>query len=116
MIFFFGSSQTGRVKLQFGTFFRQVNLEFSNVNTLTETPAAEADKLDLNLDINETSSCGRHVTVTVPRTDIEKYYQKQFDEIVPRAELPGFRAGKAPRNLIEKKFRKQVADQVKGAC
>jgi trigger factor len=86
------------------------------VNTSTETPAAEAEsKLDLNLDINETSSCGRHVTVTVPRTDIEKYFQKQFDTIVPKAEVPGFRVGKAPRNLIEKKFRKQVEDQVKGA-
>ena len=83
------------------------------MNTSTETTAE--DKLDLNLDINETSSCGRHVTVTVPRSDIEKYYQKQFDDIVPKAELPGFRTGKAPRNLIEKKFRKQVADQVKGA-
>ena len=86
------------------------------MNTSTETPAAEeAQKLDLNLDINETSSCGRHVTVTVPRTDIERYYQKQFDTIVPQAEVPGFRVGKAPRNLVEKKFRKQVADQVKGA-
>ncbi len=86
------------------------------MNTSTENPTAEAaDKLDLNLDINETSSCGRHVTVTVPRSDIEKYYQKQFDDIVPKAEVPGFRVGKAPRNLVEKKFRKQVADQVKGA-
>ena len=86
------------------------------MNTSTETPAVEAEqKLDLNLDINETSSCGRHVTVTVPRTDIEKYFQKQFDTIVPKAEVPGFRVGKAPRNLVEKKFRKQVEDQVKGA-
>jgi len=86
------------------------------VNTSTDTlPTEEQEKLDLNLDINETSSCGRHVTVTVPRTDIERYYQKQFDTIVPKAEVPGFRVGKAPRNLVEKKFRKQVADQVKGS-
>ena len=88
------------------------------MNTSTDTPSAadeQAEKLDLDLDINETSSCGRHVTVTVPRTDIEKYYQKQFDSIVPKAEVPGFRVGKAPRNLVEKKFRKQVADQVKGS-
>ena len=86
------------------------------MNTSTETiTTEEQEKLDLNLDINETSSCGRHVTVTIPRSDIEKYYQKQFDTIVPKAEVPGFRVGKAPRNLVEKKFRKQVADQVKGA-
>ena len=53
--------------------------------------------------------------MTVPRTDIERYFAKQFDELVPRAELPGFRVGKAPRKLVEKKFRKQLADQVKGS-
>ena len=87
------------------------------MNTTTDTPVEEAaeSKLDLNLDIKETSACGRHVTVTVPRSDIETYFQKQFDSIIPKAEVPGFRVGKAPRNLVEKKFRKQVADQVKGA-
>ena len=29
--------------------------------------------------------------------------------------VPGFRVGKAPRAIVEKKFRKQVADQVKGS-
>lgn len=87
------------------------------MNTTTDAPTEEATetKLDLGLDIKETSACGRHVTVTVPRSDIETYFQKQFDNIIPKAEVPGFRVGKAPRNLVEKKFRKQVADQVKGA-
>ena len=33
---------------------------------------------------------------------------------MPKAEIPGFRAGKAPRKLVEKKFRKQLTNQVKG--
>ena len=41
--------------------------------------------------------------------------QEAFDELLPKAEVPGFRAGKAPRKLVENKFRKQVADQVKGS-
>ena len=117
MIFSLAHPQNSLQKLQSGT-VSHARKPIGNplVNTSTETPAAdEAQKLDLNLDIKETSSCGRHVTVTVPRTDIERYFQKQFDTIVPQAEVPGFRLGKAPRNLVEKKFRKQVADQVKGA-
>ena len=87
------------------------------MNTETSDLPAEETKEPLNLtvDVKETSACERHVTVTVPRSDIEKYFQDQFDEISPKAEVPGFRAGRAPRNLIEKKFRKQVADQVKGS-
>ena len=82
----------------------------------TETiETEEKEKLDLAVEVKETSACERHVTVTVPRSDIEKYFDKQFDELVPRAEVPGFRVGKAPRQLVEKKFRKQLTGQVKGS-
>ncbi len=88
------------------------------MNTELETPAAPIvdakPKLNLKVDVAEKSACERHVTVTVPREDIELYFTKQFDEIVPKAEVPGFRTGKAPRKLVEKRFRKQLSDQVKG--
>jgi trigger factor len=88
------------------------------VNTETTDPIAteeEKQKLDLAVDIKEKSACERHITVTVPRSDIERYFAKQFDELVPHAEVPGFRTGRAPRQLVEKKFRKQLGDQVKGS-
>lgn len=75
----------------------------------------EEVKMKLDVQVKETSACERHVTVTVPREDIDRYFNKQFDELVPKAEVPGFRAGRAPRTLVENKFRKQVADQVKGS-
>src|SRR5205823_2339523 len=37
-----------------------------------------------------------------------------FDELSPKAELPGFRPGRAPRKLVESRFKEQIADQVKG--
>jgi trigger factor len=89
-----------------------VNTETPEVETKTEE---ETQKLNLALDVKEVSACQRHVTVTIPREDIERYYQKQFDELAPKAEVPGFRIGRAPRNLIESKFRKQVGEQVKGS-
>lgn len=87
------------------------------MNTETSEVAADEEKTKLNLsvDVKETSACERHVTVTVPRDDIERYFSKQFDDLVPKAEVPGFRVGKAPRKLVEKKFRKQLSDQVKGS-
>ena len=76
----------------------------------------EEDKksLELSVAIDETSACGRHITVTIPRSEIERYFAEQFDDLVPKAEIPGFRPGKAPRKLVEKKFRKQLTNQVKG--
>ena len=83
--------------------------------TETATAPEEEQKLNLSVDVKETSACERHVTVIVPREDIERYFTRQFDDLVPKAELPGFRVGKAPRSLVEKKFRKQLANQVKGS-
>jgi len=88
------------------------------VNTETTDAIATAEekqKLNLAVDIKEKSACERHITVTVPREDIERYFAKQFDDLVPNAEVPGFRTGRAPRQLVEKKFRKQLGDQVKGS-
>jgi trigger factor len=84
------------------------------VNAEIETPDASTDKkLNLQVDIQPKGACERHVTVVVPRSDIDLYFSRKFDELAPKAELPGFRPGKAPRKLLEKKFRKQIADQVK---
>ena len=75
----------------------------------------QPQKLEMEIDVATTSACVRHVSVTIPRTEIDRYFGKQFDDLVPKAEVPGFRVGKAPRRLVENKFRKQVADQVKGS-
>ncbi|MBN2296931.1 MAG: trigger factor [Pirellulales bacterium] len=75
----------------------------------TETP----DKLDLTVKVDERGTCERHITVTVPRENIDKYYDNEFSELVTTAEVPGFRIGHAPRKLIEAKFRKEIADKVK---
>jgi trigger factor len=74
----------------------------------------EKAKLQLEVKVNKPSACERHVTVMIPREDIERYFTDTFDELVPKAEIPGFRAGKAPRKLVEKQFRDRAADQVKG--
>ena len=88
-----------------------------NTDTTNENEVAdpqEKKELNLSVDVQEVSACERHVTVSIPREDIERYFEKEFDELVPKAEVPGFRAGRAPRALVENKFRKQISDQVKG--
>ena len=88
-----------------------------NTDTTNENEVAdpqEKKELNLSVDVQEVSACERHVTVSIPREDIERYFEKEFDELVPKAEVPGFRTGRAPRALVENKFRKQISDQVKG--
>jgi trigger factor len=79
-----------------------------------EGDAPEKPKLTLDVKIDKPSACERHVTVTVSRDDVERYVGVQFNELAPKAELPGFRPGRAPRKLVEKQFKDQVHEQVKG--
>jgi trigger factor len=74
----------------------------------------EAKRLDLNVQIKPVSACQRHVTVTIARADIDRYFEKAFTKLVPEAKVPGFREGRAPRKLVEARFKKDVAQQVRG--
>jgi trigger factor len=82
--------------------------------TATEEQQPEKPKLKLEVKIAKPSACERHVTVTIGREDVDRYVKEQFNEIAPKAELPGFRAGRAPRKLVERQFKSSVHEQVKG--
>ncbi|HAC91809.1 MAG TPA: trigger factor [Planctomycetaceae bacterium] len=86
-------------------------------STETDVAVAENEKPELKVDVKVEvkSTCERHVVVTIPRAEVDRYYKQTFDEISPKAELPGFRAGKAPRKLVESRFKEQVAEQVKSS-
>ena len=73
----------------------------------------EAQRLELEVTVETRSTCERHVTVTVGHEDIERYFDKEFTELMPKAQVPGFRPGRAPRKLVEARFRKDIRDKVK---
>lgn len=86
-----------------------------NAPELEDEQAEEPQKLDLSIKVATPSACQRHVTVTIKREEIERYYDKAFSDLMTSANVPGFRSGRAPRKLVEARFRKEVADQVKGS-
>lgn len=71
--------------------------------------------LQFDVKVDTTSTCERHVVVTISAAEVARYRKDSFDDVVPKAELPGFRAGKAPRKLVESRFKEQVEDQVKSS-
>ncbi|QDU60218.1 Trigger factor [Planctomycetes bacterium Pan216] len=71
------------------------------------------DRIDLSVDISEAGPCRKHLRVTVPRSEVDRFFNKEFSDLVKSASVPGFRPGKTPRRLIERRFRKDVASQVK---
>src|SRR4051812_7308170 len=74
-----------------------------------------AQPLELDVQVTSPSACERHVTVTISRADIDRYFDDAFGEMMPSAAVPGFRIGRAPRKVVEHRFRDEVSDQVKSA-
>ncbi len=74
----------------------------------------QPQKMNLDVKINTVSSCERKIEITIPQEDVQRYFDKAIGDMVPLAVVPGFRAGKAPRKLVESRFRKEAAEQVKG--
>ncbi len=85
--------------------------------TAVASPEGETDKkaakLKQTVDMRDTGPCKKHITVTVDRGDIDARLNEQFSKLVSDSTVAGFRPGKAPRKLVEKRFEKDVGDQVK---
>ena len=59
--------------------------------------------------------CKKHVKVSIPRSEIERQFTESLNDFGKDVAVPGFRPGRAPRQLVIKRFKKQVADQVKSS-
>jgi trigger factor len=75
----------------------------------------EAQPLDLKVDIKSPSACERRVTVTIPRDDINRYFDNAYGELMPTSAVPGFRIGRAPRKIVENRYKEEVTNQVKSS-
>ncbi len=85
---------------------REENLgEEAQSDAVAQADGLEGDeapqKLNLAIDVQKPSACERHITVTVSREDIDRYYDKAFSDLMGSASVPGFRPGRAPRKLVE---------------
>jgi trigger factor len=81
----------------------------------TDTPAEDGPKkLRQDVTMKDIGPCKKHIRVVVNQEDIQGRMKDHFDKLSHDSSLTGFRPGKAPRRLIEKRFFKDVAQQVKG--
>jgi len=91
------------------------DLESPEVADAAAEESAEPKKLVLDVKIEEPSACERRIAVTISADDVQRYKDEAFTELMPKAQVPGFREGRAPRKLVEAKFKEQVKEQIKGS-
>lgn len=78
-----------------------------------EEAPAEAD--DLAVQVEDIGGLKRRLTITVPGGRIEAKRNELFGDLMRSAQVPGFRVGRAPRRLVERRFAREVTEDVRNA-
>jgi len=70
------------------------------------------DKLKevVDVQVENLASLRRKLTISVPRDTLDGQVNEQYDELRREAMVPGFRKGRAPRRLLEKRFGNEVSE------
>lgn len=66
----------------------------------------------MNVQLNSISDTRKSLVVTLDQGEVAAERKAVVSEFVKQARLPGFRPGKAPVAMIEKRFGKEIADEL----
>ncbi len=81
------------------------------------TPAVDAEQnfADFTVKVEDAGTLKKKVTVTVPRDRIDAKFDEMYGELGSSASVPGFRVGRAPRRLLEKRFGEDISTDVRNS-
>jgi len=85
--------------------------ETSDEVEVTEAPSER--KMTLHVEIESAGPCRKRIQVVVPEADVSFIRGQTLDEFAGKASVPGFRPGRVPRKLVEAKFSRELADELK---
>ncbi|MCL2915826.1 trigger factor [Shewanella corallii] len=68
----------------------------------------------MQVSVETTQGLERRLTISVPAEQIEKLVQENLKQEAKRARLPGFRPGKVPASVIEKRYGAAIRQDVTG--
>ncbi|NBC10890.1 MAG: trigger factor [Planctomycetes bacterium] len=84
----------------------------SSPESTPETP--EAERPALNVTCEDAGPALKKLTIEVPESRITAKVEEQFENLKQDAVVPGFRRGRAPHRLIERRFGEALRSDVKG--
>ncbi|MHC4103365.1 MAG: trigger factor [Planctomycetota bacterium] len=81
--------------------------------TETENKEEESTAVKNTVTIEEAGPCRKKVIIEIPEESIKNATEEQYETLRKEALVPGFRKGRAPRRLLEKRFGKETTEQIK---
>lgn len=74
----------------------------------------EGSTLDPTVDIKDMGPCTKSITITIPSEAVDMRLDASFHALASDAHLPGFRKGKVPRAMLERRFGDSVRQETRG--
>jgi len=67
----------------------------------------------MNIKVESEGACRKQVHIEIPASDVATEYDLVLSSYAQGARIPGFRPGRAPRDLVKKRFSKEIVQEVK---
>ncbi len=67
----------------------------------------------MNVTVENLAPCKKLIRVEVEAADVDAAFESMTRDFQKSASVPGFRPGKAPRDMIAKRYEKEIQDEVK---
>jgi len=78
---------------------------------MAEQEQDELEPIAVETQVTDTATGSKSLGVTIPAEDVTKAFNAILGELASTMRMPGFRPGKVPRNLIEKRFAEDIQRQ-----
>lgn len=63
--------------------------------------------------VEEVGPCRKKISITIPPAKVREQLTSSLDVLTHEASVPGFRKGRAPKHLVQKRFGKAVRDEAR---
>jgi trigger factor len=78
-----------------------------------ENETAVSEEVKNTVTIEDSGPCKKKVSVEIPAEKIKAAMDERYGELRKEAVVPGFRKGRAPIRLLEKRFGSEVSEEIK---
>jgi trigger factor len=75
---------------------------------------ATENQLEVAITITDTAPCTKRIALKVPASEVDARLELALSTFIAEASLPGFRKGKAPRALVEKRVGGALINETRG--
>ena len=82
--------------------------ETETAEATLSSPEAGGKRIRQQVQVVDAGPCRKHLKVTVEEAEIRDRFESKFAEVSGDAQVKGFRPGKAPRKLIENRYKREI--------